>query len=149
MLSKSKIIIGIIVFILIILGIILLYPLPLDEIVSTDDGLSVIYMGNIGIDEKSNIEYKKYYYEAGSTEFEQIKQILSKYKYHRNMRSFRDISSFVGNDAGYLLRLYSGENSMVSSGTGEIMINNHVYNIGYWGNEKALSFMEEIHSVLN
>ena len=136
MLSKSKIIIGIIVFILIILGIILLYPLPLDEIVSTDDGLSVIYMGDIRIDEKSNIEYKKYYYEADSTEFKQIKQILSKYKYHRNMRSFRDISSFVGNDAGYLLRLYSGENSMVSNGTGEIMINNHVYNIGYWGNEK-------------
>lgn len=146
--SKTKIIISVIFFISIIIGIIFLYPFPLDEIISNDGGLTVIYMEAIGVDEKP-IEYKKYYYEADSTEYERIKQILSKYTYHRNMRSFRDISSFVGNDAGYLLRLYSGENSMVSSGTGEIMINNHVYNIGYWGNEKALSLMEEIHSVLN
>jgi hypothetical protein len=90
----------------------------------------------------------EYRYQPGSKEFVQIQRILSKYFYHRSFRSFFSDTLMEGNTLDYWLYMYSDEKSIISGGTSEITVNNHVYLIGYWGNKKSLSMMKEIRSVL-
>jgi len=149
LLLKKKFITITIILIFLIIGIIFLYPLSFENIISSNDDLGVVYIKNVGSDGKPQHESTDYYYKSDSEEMKQIQQILRKYTYHRGLRSWSKNNLMEGeNGSGYWLHLYFGENSIISGGTGEIIVNNYIYRIGYWGNKKAITLMEEIRKVL-
>lgn len=106
---------------------------------------------------KGEIAYTSFEYSELDKEFNDIKDCLSKYSYHFSIGTlgtiFSTSPSMEGNDAGYWVNIYldtdSERHTIMCGGTGEIMVDNVVYRVGYWGNSKAMSMMEEIRSIIN
>lgn len=146
--TKKKIIIGITIVLLLVLSCAFLYPLSFKNVISNTDDLYVVYTETGVTDGMAQQESTEYQFASDSEEIQQILQILQKYSYHRSLRSMSGNSSLDGNKAGYWLKLYSNDNNIICGGTNEIIVNDHVYHIGYLGNQKALSLMEEIRSVI-
>lgn len=149
MLTLKKVIIGVIILIFFATGIIFLYPLSFENIILNDNDLNVVYIKVRVINDGPLQNATSYYYESGSEKIGQIQQILSKYTYHRGIRSWSKDTTLEGNDAGYWIQLYSGERNIICGGTGEIIVDGHIYHIGYWGNKKALKLMDEIRELLD
>lgn len=97
-----------------------------------------------------------YVYNAQDSEFSAIMDTLDRYSYHMSLRTissyFKNGASMEGNKAGYWLNIYLytepnryGEcYGITSGGTGEIVVDDAVYRIGYLGNSTALKMMDEV-----
>lgn len=150
MTTVKGIFIGTAIILLLILGGVLLYPMPLYEFISESDDL-IVYHTTVEIDQTDGsprMETKEYHFDGGTEKIQLIRQILSTYSYHRGLRYFGKDGSMEGGSAGIWIQLYSGENSIASVGTKEISINNRVGRIGYWGNKESRSLISEILTVL-
>ncbi len=145
---KKKIAICALALITVVTSIVFLRPFSFSDVIMDNTDLFVVYIDTAlesGMPKHTTTTYQ---FQPGSEEFAQIEQILNNYSFHRSLRTFFNDASMDGNDAGYWLHLYSGENTILCGGTGEIVVNDHIYRIGYWGNETALSMMGEISKLL-
>lgn len=130
-----------------------LWPLPLSEVIHDTSNI-IIAIVDTGVENGSpTMDFSNYKIQSNTSEFKQIQAILKKYSYHRSLRTFFSDASTSGNAADYWLQFYVYENQMLKNyftcgGTKEIIVNDHVYRIGYFGNHKALSMMKEIRDVL-
>lgn len=90
-------------------------------------------------------------YSAGSPEFAQIMNILSRYTYHRSFRTLTGAHQMDGNHAGFWLHVYLDHGNdrvaFTCGGTGEILID-RVWRVGYWGDRASLVMMDELAAVL-
>ncbi len=145
---KKKIVICVLILVIVVIGMVSLWPLSFSGIIADDADLIVVRTDAEIEDDAPKHTVTNYQFQPDTTEFAQIKQILNNYSFHRSLRTFFDDASIDGNDARYWLHIYSGENNITCGGTGEIIVNSHVYRIGYWGNKTALSMMEEISDLL-
>jgi hypothetical protein len=146
---KKKIILTLLCAVVIVFGLIMLWPLPFSNGITNDTEL---WIQLIDIDVENglpNNTVSNYRIQSDSEEYILILQILGKYSFHRSFRTFFSDTSINGNNAGFWLHLYSGEKQMISGGTGEVIINNRVYRIGWFGNKKALSLMNNLRSILD
>lgn len=91
-------------------------------------------------------------FEADSDAYTVLRYTLDSYSYHRSLRTIFSDASMSGNDAGYWLYIYidhgAERTAITCGGTGEIIINDRVYRMGYWRNKTALAFMEDILAIL-
>jgi len=145
---EKKIPICVLALVIIVIGIVFLWPLSFSGIIADDADVFIVRTDMEMEDDAPKHITTNYQFQADSTEFAHIQQILNKFSFHRSLRTFFDDASMDGNDAGYWLHIYSGESDISCGGTGEIMVNGRVYRIGYWGNKKALSMMREISDLL-
>ena len=97
---------------------------------------------------EADIAMHSYTLEADTDEYAQITEILSRYRYRRAVRTFIGDNVLEGENPGYNLQLYMGENSVILGGTGEIDVNTRIYRMGIWGSGDAQRLMEEIMEVL-
>lgn len=145
---KKKMLVLALAVAILALGAVFLWPLSFQGVFPPDTELvvthSLISIEN-GVPRHTTANYE---FAPDSQQFAQIEQILSGYTYHRSLRSFSSDTTVNGNDAGYWLFLYCGKGRILCSGTGEIVVNDRVYRMGYWGNQKAFSLMEELSAVL-
>jgi hypothetical protein len=149
---KKKIILSLAGLAVIIFGLIMLWPLSFSDVMVDDIEIYFI-VTDLGVDENGRLENttSNYIIKPDSDEFIQLRNILNKYSYHRSFRSFFNDTSMTGNDAGYWFHIYqigTEVKTIITGGTGEVIINDRVYRIGYWSNKKALSMMDEIHNLL-
>lgn len=89
-----------------------------------------------------------YSFAESSPEAEAVGEILDRYSYRRSLRTIFPNTDLDGNDAGYWLHIWGETLYVTTGGTGEIVVNDHVYRMGLFGNRKLLAFMEEIAAVL-
>ena len=140
----KKLICGVLAGALVALALFFLWPMSFGDVVSEEKELSVVYM------DTDMRDIRRYQFQPDSEEFEQIVQVLEGYSFHRSFRTVLSGSGMEGNDAGYWLHLYSGTDGGIDcGGTGEVMVDNRVYRMGYFGNGAALDMMEEILAVLD
>jgi hypothetical protein len=133
----------------------MLWPLSLTDAI-TDDAEMRIVVWDFVTNENGQFDTisADYTFQLGSDEYIQIRRILDKYSFHRSFRSFFNDTSMSGkNGADFNLQIYFVDEGSLSKsintfGTGEILVNDRVYRIGYWGNKKALEMMNDIRGVL-
>ena len=91
-------------------------------------------------------------YSADSPAFAQIMDILSRYTYHRSVRTLTKANNVGGNHAGYWLHVYLDHGNdrvdFTCGGTGEILIDGLAWRVGYWGDRASLAMMAELAAVL-
>lgn len=91
-------------------------------------------------------------YCAGSAEFKQVMEILSRYSYRRSFRTLAGANCMEDNHAGYWLRVYldhgDDREDFICGGTGEVSIDDLVWRIGYWGDRASLAMMQELSDIL-
>ena len=144
---------GLVGLVVVMLVAIFVWPLSFSKDIANDAELR-IQLTRTGIEngEQHNTIYE-YKYQPGSDEWLRIKQILSKYTYHRIIQTFTNDTEFDGRGTEYWLLIYSVENQLVSGQIllgqpGKLAVNGHVYRIGFWGTKSAQSLSDEIRSVL-
>ena len=152
---KKKIIFSLLGLAVIIFGLIMLWPLSLIDAITDNAEMRIVVWD---FETKENGQFDTistdYTFQPGSDEYIQILRILEKYSFHRSFRSFFNNTSMSGeNGANYNLQIFfidegSLSKSIITGGTGEIVVNDRVYRIGYWGNKRALEMMNEIRCVL-
>lgn len=148
MLTKKRISLGIIILCTLTVALIFFYPLSFYDTEGNNVYFTIVYTEITLPPNDHKLDTKQFTLEPGSDKLSQIQEVLTKYTYHRGPRSWSSDLSVKGNDAGYWLTIYSENNNIFCGGTGEIVVNNRVYRMGYWGNQKSLAFMEEIRDVL-
>ena len=91
-------------------------------------------------------------YSADSPELAQIMDILSRYTYHRSLRTLAGANNTDGSHAGFWLHVYLDHGNdrvdFTCGGTGEILIDGLAWRVGYWGDRASLAMMEELAAVL-
>ena len=129
------------------------------------------FLSNVGTEIKSisvviienTLEHKQteYTFNVGDPEFHEIMDVLDRYSYHLSMgtisNSIKDTAHIENNKSGYWLDIYMYTEpdcygdcySIISGGTGELIFNDGVYRMGYWGNKTHLKFMNEICQAVN
>lgn len=120
------------------------FPNAITEGVPLDMLLADFYVEN----GETGINSTTYQFQPDSEEYSQIQEILSKYSFHRSLKTVFGCDFMSGDDAAYVLQLYSGETSIIFDGTNRVLVNDRAYRIGYWGNTTALKMMDEICDVL-
>lgn len=137
---------------IILVSIVLIWPLSFSNIISDGAELRIVV-----VDISNEITYdngqvnqctKEFFLYPNSSEFIQMQQILTSYTYHRSIRTFSSNNSILIGDR-YYLDLHSGVNLMITGGTNEIKVNNRVFCIGYFGNNTAVTMMDEIKGILD
>src|SRR5690606_6220104 len=83
------------------------------------------------------------YIEPGSDQFTDLKEILSKYSYHRSLKTYfgDPIINGRGNEK---VMIDAYPDSISNIGSKEILIGSRVYHLGYWGNKKAQAMISDI-----
>lgn len=154
--KKKRIIGATIVIIILILCVLFLWPRSFADVSRAVESIAVVV-----VEESFDHDNATYIYDKKDSEFKEIMKILNQYSYHLSLRTISnylsDNVSLGGNKAGYWLNIYlytepdrQGEcYDILSGGTGDIIVNNGVYRIGYWGNDTALNMMDEVCQTVN
>ena len=126
------------------------WPLSFEALIRADEPLFVAcHEWTVAEDGKPGIDLHSYTFEPDSPEYEAIVQILAGYSYRRCWRTFIGDNVLDGKNPGYSLQLYSGENSVVLVGTGEIDVNTRIYRMGLFTGRRSQAMMAEIRAVLD
>ena len=127
----------------------LLWPHSFSDLQPECDSITIL---RIDTAEDYSLTTTKETYSAGSAEFRQIIDILSRYPYHRSFRTLAKANNTDGNHAGFWLHVYLDHGNdrvdFTCGGTGEILIDGIAWRVGYWGDRASLSMMAELAAVL-
>ena len=155
---KSKRLLKVII-ILALLAVILtfLWPHSLIDIAEVGiESISVVVVRN-----NLELSSETYTFNVGDSEFETVAGILNQNSYHVSISTILSViqgeAHLEGNEAGYWVNIYlytepdcCGEcYSIISGGTGDILINDNIYRMGYCGNGKVLGFMDAVCEAVN
>lgn len=153
---KKKRIISIAMLLVLFAGLVaFLFPHP---IINFDEPITAIKV-IVAVNGVGKIDSTTYDYTSADDEFVVISDCLKDYSYHYSFGTLKSIislnasnsSGMEGNNAGYWIHIYldtdTERHTITCGGTGEIMIDDIVYRVGYFGNNKQLEMMEEIRSV--
>jgi len=147
---KKRILIGLAVTLLVLLMVWLLCPRSFAKISQTPGTVRIELIEN-------NLQHHPHTiwnFETDDPAYLQLAGILEQYSYHASLHTIKGDSYMQGNDAGYWLCLdfYSvqGEytHGITMGGTGEVMFDGKVWDVGYFGNRKQLEMMDAIRSLL-
>ena len=130
-----------------------LWPMPLGEVLPEDGTIAAAY-NHAGLDGNGNtfITQDSMQLAPDSAEVQQIHAILDSYTYHRSWRTpfssmERGIPIGLG-DAGDGILLHVDGRGIQISGTSLILIGEHVYRIGYWGDRQGAELTAQLMAVL-
>ena len=130
-----------------------LWPMPLGEVLPEDGTIAAAY-NHAGLDGNGNtfITQDSMQLAPDSAEAQQIHAILDSYTYHRSWRTpfssmERGIPIGLG-DAGDGILLHVDGRGIQISGTSLILIGEHVYRIGYWGDRQGAELTAQLMAVL-
>lgn len=147
------------VLILITLSVVLTFLWPRSFLSSIDAEIKSVSV--VIIENTLEHEQTEHTFNVDDPEFHEIMDVLNRYSYHISMGTIsnriKDTAHIEDNKAGYWLDIYMYTEpdrygdlySIISGGTGELIFNDGVYRMGYWGNKTHLKFMNEICQVVN
>lgn len=127
----------------------LVWPLSFTKLLSEEEPLLICCNEfTISPEGEPGIDMHTYRLEPDSPAYAQIRQILSHYSYRRCLRTFVGDQVLDGNNPGYWLQLYAGENSVILGGTGEICVNTRIHRVGIFTSGRAQKLMREVIAAL-
>ena len=122
----------------------LFYPRSLVQKMGKADDIALTFGGGF-----SGKERVGWYIPQGSRDYEELESILKKYRYHITWRTLLRYNTITGPmDEDVTIRMDNEKQGEVfylhSTGRKETFIGGDVYNIGYFGDDRAMKLMKEI-----
>jgi hypothetical protein len=157
---KKKLILSTLGLVIIVFVLLFALPLSFDEVfdgISDDADIYILitdsWIESVGNEVFPRLEFGEYRLQSDSEELNDIREILSRYSYRRIFRTLLSDAPTLGNDAGYWIQIWVHDPEwrvvLSTGGTGEIIVGNRIYRIGFRGNKVNLEMMGEIRSVLD
>ena len=147
--SKRRKLLGCI-FVLVIIFILILYfrPVRISKVIHNENNskLQVVYRS--GNHDLSNPDYimKNYKFESSSNEYKSIYNFFEKYYYHSSFNTLMNDTQFEEFDVIIVIKNDKHSITLIDNST--IMIDDKPYKIGYIGNQKSKSLINDIVSIL-
>ena len=131
---------------------VLVWPLPFSSVISDETELMIVVVeinADIIYDNGMvNRATREYIFPPDSSEFVQMRQVLSTYSYHRSFRTFFGSNSIpIG--GRFYLDLHSGEHLIATGGNHDIKVDGRVYQMGYGGHDAAFAMADAIKAILD
>jgi len=137
--------------VIVLLVVVYFFPLPLDKIVVPNGKITIaqtIVSVENGIFKQTPSTYE---FLPGTDSYNKVMSIFSKYSYRRNLRSLliTHLQSIKNYNYYFYYDIDKTFKIMELSGTGEFVVDNHSYNMGFWGKSEQTLFMDEIKALLS
>lgn len=136
-----------IIIALIVVGVcvVLFYPFTFEKYIRNKQNVQIVVMDSMS--QTSGDKGDTVTYEAGTEEFQKIREILADYQYHHTIKSFVN-NPQIGGDPDEFMMLIMDSDSLILTNGGEILINGRLYRIGYGDGSRAQKMMDEIKAVM-
>ena len=124
------------------------WPISIADKLDGNDGYYVVAVeydakaGKIGQDSLA------YRFKAGKTKTAELREILDSYSCHRTLRTLTGETALASEGMNYWIYIHSGKNAFNGYGNQEISLAGNIYHIGYFNNEEATAFINEIREFL-
>lgn len=120
-------------------------PIPFHFI--EDDLISIVYVDFSLENGRANQSTKQYSIQVDSLEFQQMKEIFEKYSYHRSLDTIFSDASISG--ASKIFMICTNGVSMTIGNVPEIIMQDKVYRVGYWGSSEINDLNNELLEILS
>ena len=88
-----------------------------------------------------------YSYKKDDKKYTEIVNVLDQYSYHFTTKTLTNSSQMSDSSKPQMIMLF-GNKMLVISDSGEILLDNHVYRMGYSGGKDAKKMMKSINKIL-
>lgn len=142
----KKIIAFLCIAVVLVGGVIFYWPQSLTKVIDKDVGIYIRHTERLfsesgtPILESANVEV---HIEPGTEQYTEFMNLLSKYSYHRSLRTYFGDSSISGR-GNESIGIYASPHSIHNNGLKEILIGTKVYHIDYWGNKNSESMIRDV-----
>ncbi|HJC49862.1 MAG TPA: hypothetical protein H9754_04665 [Candidatus Anaerostipes avistercoris] len=136
-----------IIIALIIVGVcvVLFYPFTFERYIRNKQKVQIAVMDSMS--QTSGDKGNTVTYEAGTEEFQKIREILADYQYHHTIKSFINNPQLSGDPDEFIMLVMENDSLILTNG-GEILINGRLYRIGYGDGARAQKMIDEIKAVM-
>lgn len=143
----KKMKVGIALLIVALAAIFMLSPSSFGKYSDSAAQVQVTSSLTVSKDAKGKKKQDVYTFKRGSKEFQKIAAILDDASYHFTFKTFTNSSQF-GQRSQAEMVLILDKNVLIFSNSGEIIINNRVYHVGYFGADAGQKMIKKINAVV-
>lgn len=153
MAKRKPLIIVIIIAAIIICGF-YFFPQQFSSAISDGDTISIVYIQTLVQNGEVSMDSTSFAFNPNTDGYSDIEKLFGQYRYHRNLSSlFKSTGmNYKNRGVDYTIKIYIGppDNStdITMGGDGSVLVEKHLYRMGFWGNEYQVEFMEQLRDVL-
>ena len=130
-----------------ILAAVMLVPYSFEKYTASSKMIQVTSSDTVIKDAKGKKKQQVYSFKKDDKKYKEIVNVLDKYSYHFTTKTITNSSQMSQSSKPQMIMLF-GNKMLVISDSGEILLDNHVYRMGYSGGKDAENMMKSINKIL-
>ena len=135
------------ILIVAIIAIVMLSPYSFEKNTSSTKIIQVDSTHTVTKDANGKKKQQVYSYKKDDKKYTEIVNVLDQYSYHFTTKTLTNSSQMSDSSKPQMIMLF-GNKMLVISDSGEILLDNHVYRMGYSGGKDAKKMMKSINKIL-
>ena len=129
------------ILIVAIIAIVMLSPYSFEKYTASSKMIQVTSTDTVTKDANGKKKQQVYSYKKDDKKYTEIVNVLDQYSYHFTTKTLTNSSQMSDS-------MLFGNKMLVISDSGEILLDNHVYRMGYSGGKDAKKMMKSINKIL-
>ena len=134
------------ILIVAIIAIVMLSPY-FEKYTASSKMIQVTSTDTVTKDANGKKKQQVYSYKKDDKKYTEIVNVLDQYSYHFTTKTLTNSSQMSDSSKPQMIMLF-GNKMLVISDSGEILLDNHVYRMGYSGGKDAKKMMKSINKIL-
>ena len=135
------------IMIVAIRAIVKLTPYSFEKYTAPSKMIQVTSTDTVTKDANGKKKQQVYSYKKDDKKYTEIVNVLDQYSYHFTTKTLTNSSQMSDSSKPQMIMLF-GNKMLVISDSGEILLDNHVYRMGYSGGKDAKKMMKSINKIL-
>ena len=135
------------ILIVAIIAIVMLSPYSFEKYTALSKMIQVTSTDTVTKDANGKKKQQVYSYKKDDKKYTEIVNVLDQYSYHFTTKTLTNSSQMSDSSKPQMIMLF-GNKMLVISDSGEILLDNHVYRMGYSGGKDAKKIMKSINNIL-
>lgn len=130
-----------------IIAAVMLSPYSFEKYTASSKLIQVTSADTVTKDANGKKKQQVYSFKKDDKKYTEIVNVLDQYSYHFTMKTLTNSSQMSQSSTPQMILLF-GKTMLVVSDSGEILLDNHVYRMGYSGGKDAKNMMKSINKIL-
>ena len=137
----------VVVLIVAVLAFVMLSPYSFEKYTASSKLIQVTSTDTVTKDANGKKKQQVYSFKQGDKKYTEIVDVLDQYSYHYTTKTLTNSSQMGESSKPQMIMLF-GKKMLVISDSGEILLDDHVYRMGYSGGKDAKNMMKSINKIL-
>ena len=135
------------VLIIAVFAFVMLSPYSFEKYTASSKLIQITSTDTVTKDAKGKKKQQVYSFKPGDKKYTEITNVLDQYSYHFTTKTLTNSSQMSESSKPQMIMLF-GKKMLVISDSGEILLDDHVYRMGYSGGKDAKKMMKSINKIL-